>query len=145
MMVLELSSSGPGPRSGPAGPRTKDKDLDLDYKLNLVCHHPPTHHQTFLRPYITWNHYSMTSNHVLLILAIRMTFRTTFKTWNFPGVFKEDIEEDFEGYFKRSSRGCLRGTWRDTPKGTSNSTWKGTCCQAQVRSGLGLVQVTAQI
>ena len=118
---LLLSSSGPGPRSGP---RTKDKDLD--YKLNLVCHHPPTHHQTFLRPYITLNHYSMTSNHVLLILAIRMTFRTTFKTWDFPGVFKEDIEEDFEGYFKGSSRGCLRGTWRErwreTPKGTSNST-----------------------
>ena len=27
--------------SGPAGPRTKDKDLDLGYTLNLVCHHSP--------------------------------------------------------------------------------------------------------
>ena len=50
--------------------------------------------------------------------------------------------------------GYTLGTWRDggglggadgTSEGTSNRTWKGTCCQAQVRSGPGLVQVTAQI
>ena len=29
------------PRSGPAGLRTKDKDLDLSYTLNFVCHSPP--------------------------------------------------------------------------------------------------------
>ena len=40
---IKLSSSGPGPRSGPCqvqkvqGLRTKD--LDLGYTLNLVCHH----------------------------------------------------------------------------------------------------------
>ena len=68
----------------------------------------------------------MTSNHVPLILAIRMTFRTilqmTFKTWDFPGVFKEDFEWDFEGYFKGYSRWCLREPWRETWRGT----WRGT-------------------
>ena len=45
----------------------------------------------------------------------------------------QDFEGDFEGYFKGSSRGCLKGT----SKGTSNRTWKGTCCQAQVKYGPG--------
>ena len=41
-----LSSSGKGQVPGP---RTKDKDLNLGYTLNLVCYHPPSHHQqTFL-------------------------------------------------------------------------------------------------
>ena len=68
-------------------------------------------------------------------------------------VFKGDLEGDLRGTW----RGTLRGTWRGTlrgnpkgtlrgnPKGTSeetlNRTWKGTSCQAQVRSGPGLVQV----
>ena len=40
-----LSSSGPGPglRSGPEGPRTKDQRPGPGLTLNLVCH-PPTHH-----------------------------------------------------------------------------------------------------
>ena len=43
---------------------------------------------------------------------------------------------------------CLRGsyiqgTWKGTLKGTSNRTWKGTCCQVQVDSGMD--QLTAQI
>ena len=41
--------------------------------------------------------------------------------------------------------GTPKGTLEGTLEGTSNSTWKGTCCQAQVRSGPGLVQITAQI
>ena len=42
----------------------------------------------------------MTSNHVPLISAFKMTFRMTFrmtlrmtfKTWDFRGIFKEDFE-----------------------------------------------------
>ena len=37
------------------------------------------------------------------------------------------------------------GSQKGTLEGTSNRKLKETCCQAQVRSGLGLVQVTAQI
>ena len=84
-----------------------------------------------------------------------MTLRMTFKKWDFPGVFKEDFKGDFEGYFKGSLGGTWRGTWkgqqtwmgrwRGTSKeileGTSNRTWKGTFCQAKVRSRSGLVQV----
>ena len=66
-------------RSGPAGPRTADKDLDLGYTLSLVCHSPPPIHQTFLRHKMTSNHYFMTSNHVPLTLAIWMTFRMTLR------------------------------------------------------------------
>ena len=32
-----------------------------------------------------------------------MTFRMTFKIWDFRGVFKEDFEGDFEGYFEGTS------------------------------------------
>ena len=43
--------------------------------------------------------------------------------------FEVDLEGEMAGDFKENS----------------NRSWKGTCCQAQVRSGQGLVQVTAQI
>ena len=33
--------------------------------------------------------------------TFRMTLRMKFKTWDFPGVFKEDFIGEFEGYFKR--------------------------------------------
>ena len=117
-----------GPRSGPKGLRTKD--LDLGNTLNLVCqdhHQPPP-------PNFCWgdnarNHYCMTSNHVPLISAFKMTFRMTFrmtlrmtfrmtfrmtlrmtlrmtfKTCYFRGVFKVDFEGDFEGYFKGYFKG----------------------------------------
>ena len=89
----------------------------------------------------------MTSNHVPLILAFKMTFRTTFRMafrMTLRMTFKPwDFKEDFEGYFKESSRGRFWETRTGTPKGTSegtsNRTWKGTCCQAQVRSRSGLV------
>ena len=57
---------------------------------------------------MTSNHYCMTSNHVPLMSAFKMTFRITFrmpfrmtlrmtlrmtfKTWDLRGVFKEDFE-----------------------------------------------------
>ena len=44
-------------RSGSAGPWTKDKDLDMGYTLNLVCHHPPPNHHS--PPNFSWaiNHF----------------------------------------------------------------------------------------
>ena len=48
------------------------------------------------------------------------------------GYLKEDLEGDFEVDLEVDMEGDLRGA--------SNRTWKGTCCQAQVRSGPGLVQ-----
>ena len=61
-----LSSKSADPRSGQAGPRTKDKDLDLGNTLNLVCHSPPpTHHHPLTRD-SGW-----------------VTLRMSFETWNF--------------------------------------------------------------
>ena len=57
-------------------------------------------------------------------MKVRMKFRITFKTQDFRGVFKNDIE----GYFKGSSRGCL--SIKGDLKGTG-----------QLRSRSGLVQV----
>ena len=83
----------------------------------------------------------MSSNHVPLILAFKMTFRT----WDSQGVFKEDFEGDLEGDLEVDLEGEiegdleveLEGESKGTSEGTSNRTWKGTCCQAQVRSGEG--------
>ena len=88
-----------------------------------------------------------------LRITHRMTLRMTFKTWDFPGGIQGGLwrghwgvlQGDFEGYFKRSSRGCLRGTWRENWWGTPKGISVGTSCQAQVRSGPGLVQFTTQI
>ena len=118
--LFMLSSSGPGPGQVPGqvqGLRTKD--LDLDYTLNLVCHHPPLN---FYWGDNASKPFCMPSNHVPLKSAFRMTFRMTFrltlrmtfKTWDFRGVFKEVFEVDFEEYFKGSSRWCLRGSCRGT-------------------------------
>ena len=43
-----------------------------------------------------------------------------------------------EGNLEVDLEGEMEG---DSKEGTSNRTWKGTCCQAQVRSGPGLVQL----
>ena len=55
----------------------------------------------------------------------------------FKGDLEGDLEVDFEGRW--------RGTPKGTSEGTSNKISRGTCCQAKVWSGQGLVQVTAQI
>ena len=48
--LLSSSGPGPGPRSGPKGPRTKDQRPEPGLTLNLVCHHhpPPTTSKLFL-------------------------------------------------------------------------------------------------
>ena len=46
------------------------------------------------------------------------------------GNLEVDLEVELEGEMEGDSK-----------EGTSNRTWKGTCCQAQVRSGPGLVQL----
>ena len=45
------------------------------------------------------------------------------------------VANAFSGFMAQ----CAMGT----PTGTSNRTWRGNCCQAQVRSVPGLVQFTA--
>ena len=56
-----------------------------------------------------------------MILAIRMTFRTilrmTFKTWDLPGVFKEDFEGDLEGDLKVDLKVDLEGEMEGDSKG----------------------------
>ena len=87
------------------------------------------------------NQYFMTSNHVSLISAFKMTFRITFwmtfrmtfrmtlkktfKTWDFRGVFNEDFEGDLEG----DSKGDFRGDFKQDMDMLSSS--------GQVRSRLG--------
>ena len=44
-----------------------------------------------------------------------------------------DLERDLEGDLEGDSKGDFRGDF--------NRIWKGTCCQAQVRSRSGLVRV----
>ena len=110
IQTMSSSGPGPGPRSGPEGPRSKS--LDLGYTLNFVCHHPPpTSKLFFLRQLMSPKHYYMISNHVPLLSAFKMTFkitfrlilwmtlRMTFKTWDFRGV-------------RRTFKGILRGTSR---------------------------------
>ena len=70
-------------------------ELGLDFGFELgswsdpITHHPqPTHQTTFLGQELTPNYHIMTANHVPLILELRMTFRMTLKTLDFPGVFK---------------------------------------------------------
>ena len=79
-------------RSGPEGPRTKDQRPGPGLTLNLVCHHPLTTHSpppvNFSSGDNTPNHYCMTSNHVSLISAFKMTFRMTSR------MIQDDIQDD---------------------------------------------------
>ena len=87
-----MSSSGPGPRSGPGqvpGPRTKGQRPGPWLTLNLVCHPLTAHHPVnFSWGDNTPNHYCMTSNHVSLISAFKMTFRMTSR------MIQDDIQDD---------------------------------------------------
>ena len=60
-------------------------------------------------------------------------------------MFKGELEGELEGDLKGYWKGDFEEDFEVDLEGTSNRTWKGTCCQAQVRSGPGLVQFTAQI
>ena len=61
----------------------------------------------------------------------------------FKRVFKGDL--DIGGGPEGELKGDLEVDLEVDLEGTSNRTWKGTYCQAQVRSGPGLVQYRAQI
>ena len=50
----------------------------------------------------------MTSTHVPLISALKMTFRMTFKTWVYGGIFKKDFEVELEGVLKWDSKGDFK-------------------------------------
>ena len=116
------------------------------YCGGVALSHPLTTTQrTFLGQIIIPNHYCMTSNHVPLILAFKMTFRMTFrmtlrmtfKTWDFRGVFKEDFEGDFEGDLEgdleRDYKGDFRGDFKQKLEGDLLST------SSQVRCSSGSV------
>ena len=59
---------------------------------------------------------------------------------NLEGVLKGYLEGYLEGDLEGDLEVDLEVDLEETSEGTSNRTWKGTCCQAQVRFGPGLVQ-----
>ena len=110
-------------RSCLVGPRTKDKYLDLGYILNLVCQPPPR--QLYL------GHKSLQK-----INAYDLGNQDDIQD-NIQDNIQDDIEDEIQGTSEGTSN-----TKQDMEGYLMSSSGQ---VQVRLRSGPGLVQVTAQI